>query len=721
MEVYLERAKQPFKVALALTLSILMASWLNLERPYWAALAIIVMSMMETSGHALRKGRWRLLGTFSGLFFAVLFSAFFAQSVGIMLLCFSLLVGVCGYMMVDPKYGYLWSITTTVCALILAMGGMNPATDFTVAMIRLEETALGVACYMVVFSLLWPKSSVPLFQEAVLAMLEQQQINLRNRRQQLLNKHQTTVTKWVLGEGLKHMMRLQDLLYAAQTDSYLVSREKKTWQYIIHVGDQWALAIGHVTEAMELLKSVNIEKDKPQIDALFEYILSNLQRCEAFVKGELPKEFTATQHEYMKLPILVKDDMATQGAVLLLERNLNRIASMSDGLVEAYYAACSGKPWRPTLYPVKPIKRYFHIEFERLLGAIRGFLITWTAAGIWYWFNPPGGMLLVALSAIFGLTFVTVPFAKMKTIFVDCFRWGILILLEYVFIVPLISNVYAVGAFYFINIFLIWFWCYKPAQLLARVVGSMLLVITTKTLMFTTPQINPTLVLVILLAFTLAVLIIVFINDFPFSHQPERVLLRQLGLLKMVLSWHLKEALYLGKKAPLRHRLGSLFLGIRPIKLVMGIEQTSTAIRWERYPELNVAQMQEIQHRLYILVLRINALKDGYVRWKQEDGVTSQSLMLVEDCLGRIIAALDKTNGYDELLILEQEMKKLFQDIQLRLNAVDQQAQQAQDIGESIAMYRAVAALGLLIREMKVLNDEITEFDFNQLKPLFFT
>jgi uncharacterized membrane protein YgaE (UPF0421/DUF939 family) len=674
MQAYLERAKAPFKVALALTMALLLAAWFHLERPYWAGLAVVVMSMMETSGHALRKGKWRILGTFTGFFFAGSFSAFFAQNIGMMMVCFSLLVAICGYMMVDPKYGYLWSITATVCALILAMGNMNPITDFTVGVLRLEETALGVACYTVVFSLLWPKSSVPLFKQEVLSMLDQQQVNLVNRRQQLLDKNQPTVTRWVLGEGLKHMMRLQDLLYAAQSDSYDISREKKAWQYIIHIGDQWALAVGHVTEAIELLKFIDIEKNKPKIDALFEYILTNLRQCEAFIQGDISDELVLPKHQHMKLPILVKDDVATQGAVLLLERHLNQMASMSDGLVEAYYSACTGKPWKASAHKVEKVKSRFHLDFERTLGGLRGFFIVWLATGLWYWFNPPGGLLIVALSAIFGLTFVTIPFAKMKNIFMDCIGSGIIILVEYVFIIPSINSPYAVALFYFINVFLIWFLFNKPTQLLTRVLGSMLLIITTKTLMFSTPEYQPMVVLMIIIAFVISVLIIIFVNDFPFSHHPERVFLRQLNLLKQVLAWNLRDALYSGKKAPLSHRLGCLFFGVRPIKLVMSIEQASAAIRWKRFPELNVTQMSEIQHRLYILVLRVNSLKDGYMKWKLSSGVTSQGQMIVEDCISRIALALDKTNGYDDLLILEQEMNDLFQDIQVRLSVVGQQA-----------------------------------------------
>ncbi len=51
-------------------------------------------------------------------------------------------------------------------------------------------------------------------------------------------------------------MRLQDLLYAAEADSYNILREKKSWQYIIEIGDQWAIAIGHLTEAIDLLKKL---------------------------------------------------------------------------------------------------------------------------------------------------------------------------------------------------------------------------------------------------------------------------------------------------------------------------------------------------------------------------------------------------------------------------------------------------------------------------------
>lgn len=59
ISVLYERAKLPIKVALTLSIAMMIAIWLGWDRPYWAGLAVTVMSMMETSGHSLRKGKWR--------------------------------------------------------------------------------------------------------------------------------------------------------------------------------------------------------------------------------------------------------------------------------------------------------------------------------------------------------------------------------------------------------------------------------------------------------------------------------------------------------------------------------------------------------------------------------------------------------------------------------------------------------------------------------------
>ena len=719
-----ERAKLPIKVGLALSIAMMIASWLGWDRPYWAGLAVTVMSMMETSGHSLRKGKWRLVGTFCGMTCAFLLSAFFAQDVGIMMALFTILVGICGYMIFNPRYGYIWTITTTVCSLILVMGDMNPISDFTIATLRLEETLLGFICHIVVFSILWPKSSRPVFENAVLDLLKQQQTNLVNRRHQLVEKEHHTVVRVVLGDGLKLVMRLQDLLYGAEADSYHISREKKAWQYIIEVGDQWAIAIGHLTEAVDLLKNADLDAEKSKIDAIFTYLLHNFQQCETMVqKGKAPNKRQISCFQYVKLGSHPETDMHTQGALLLLERQLNSMAKLSDELVLAFYSAYSGERWsRDEQSLPKPVKRW-SLDTERLIASFKIMLVVASLVVIWYYYNPPGGSLMIALGAIFGLTFIGLPFAKMKAILSYIVGWSLFVLVEYIFIIPLLDQAYQIALFYFFNTFFIWF-AFSPAKyLISRVMGTMILVISTKTVMYLTPVYDPKLAVYILVSFTIGLLLIIFFNDFPFSAQPERVMLRRVKMLRNVLAWQLRDTVATKQE---RRRwwvpLVGLLYNIRPIKLVIGADNAAKAIPWKKFPEVSEDQAHVIIQRLYLLVLRINSLKDGYVKWRlnTKDDLAQS---MVKDSVLRIASALEHADGYQNLLVLEQEMLTLYDDVYRRIHLIDRQVEMEGDISqeEALNLHRALASLGLLVNELKVLNEEMSKFDFKALEIQYFT
>lgn len=724
ISVLYERAKLPIKVALALSIAMMIAIWLGWDRPYWAGLAVTVMSMMETSGHSLRKGKWRLVGTFCGTASAFILLAFFAQDDAIMMALFTLLVGICGYMIFNPRYGYIWAITTTVCSLILFMGDMNPINDFSLATIRLEETLLGFVCHFVVFSTLWPQSSQPVFENAVLDLLKQQQTNLVNRHHQLIKSDQHTVTRPVLGEGLKLVMRLQDLLYGAEADSYHILREKKSWQYIIEVGDQWAIAIGHLTEAIDLLKDVNLDTEKSKIDAIFTYLLHNFQQCEAMVKtGKAPNKRQISCFHYVKLGFYPETDMHTQGALLLLERQLNSMAKLSDELVLAFYSAYSGDRWsRDEQSLPKPVKRW-SLDTERLIASLKIMLIVTSLVLIWYYYNPPGGSLMIALGSIFGLTFIGLPFANMKSILSYIVGWSFFVLLEYMFITPYLNQPYQIALFYFFSTFFIWFRFSAAKYLISRVMGTMILVISTKSIMYFTPVYDPQLVISILVSFTVGLLLIIFFNDFPFSAQPERVMLRRLQMLKNVLAWQLRYTVSTTRE---RRRwwvpLVGLLYNIRPIKLVMGIDNAANAIPWQKFPEVSEEQAQVIIQRLYLLVLRINSLKDGYAKWRlnTKDDLAQS---MVKDSVLRIATALEHTDGYQNLLVLEQEMLSVYNDVHRRIHLIDRQVEIEGDISleEALNLHRALASLGLLVNELKVLSEAMAEFDFKALEIQYFT
>ncbi|KJG10770.1 hypothetical protein UB40_05330 [Photobacterium kishitanii] len=277
--------------------------------------------------------------------------------------------------------------------------------------------------------------------------------------------------------------------------------------------------------------------------------------------------------------------------------------------------------------------------------------------------------------------------------------------------------------FYFFSTFFIWFKFSGPQYLVSRVMGTMILIISTKSVMCLTPVYDPKLAISILVSLSIGLLLIIFFNDFPFSAQPERVMLRRLQILRNVLAWQLRYAV-----ATIQERrrwwvpIVGLLYNIRPIKLVMGADNAAKAIKWKNFPEVSEDQAQVIIQRLYLLVLRINSLKDGYAKWRlnTKDDLAQS---MVKDSILRIAAALEHTDGYQNLLVLEQEMLSLYNDVHRRIHLIDRQVEIEGDISleEALNLHRALASLGLLVNELKILSEAMAEFDFKALEIQYFT
>ena len=63
-------SKEALKVAIAFSLSIIIAIAFGWQKPYWAAIAVIVVAANDNYETAIKHGQNRLLGTFAGVAFA---------------------------------------------------------------------------------------------------------------------------------------------------------------------------------------------------------------------------------------------------------------------------------------------------------------------------------------------------------------------------------------------------------------------------------------------------------------------------------------------------------------------------------------------------------------------------------------------------------------------------------------------------------------------------
>ncbi|WP_064607177.1 FUSC family protein [Photobacterium sp. J15] len=737
-----ERCKLPLKVALALTLAIVSALWLGWDKPYWAAFAVIVMAATETSGHSLRKGRHRVLGTIAGVISAFVFVGLYAQQPLPFLLTFSLFAAVCVYLQTNPRNGYMWSITLMVCSLILVMGKLSGELTFNIAMLRLQETLLGVLCFTLVFSLLWPVSSRRLLHATLQGFFVEQQEKVSQSACFLAGEGER-LKGLGFGDGMRFLSRIEDLLPAAMADSYHVSREIAAWQRFLVQLKKWALLCGHLSEACDLLDSSEIPGGQAELLALLARIKQRFATAGHLLDLNSGKPNTAELSAVERIRLHADHDINPQysGAILLLEQVLNQMDELSFELLVTLQEAVGqrhGNANSSNRYD-KSVKSngaeaWFRFDPERIYPALKTVIVVWVCIALWLYVPMPGGAMIVLLGVILGSVVFTLPFCNVKSLLYTMMAWSLVVLLQYVLLMPVFTEVWQLALFYFINAFGIWFVFWQPQQLLTKMLGSQLLVMMTMGAVQLTPQYDIQFALLQLLLIVVVMLVIFFVNQTFFSSQPEQVLLRQMSRVRHLFIWQLR---LLGKPGHQQNRkqkviskwLNNLIWNQSSLHPVAVAEVATTRINWAGYPDVDTEKLSLVISRLYAANLRLNSLRDSYRAYLavQDEGSTSRRNADLDRWLANSVTALsnllEKTNGLYCLQPTKEQLAQILSHLHLYRQEInsDSLLQLTLSREKASKLYQLVAALKLLLDELKQLNGLVSEVGFEQLRYRYFS
>ncbi|MGY5453383.1 FUSC family protein [Agarivorans sp. MS3-6] len=154
-----EASKMAIKVAASLALTIFLALSFGWEKPYWGAIAVVVMGTTESYGHAIQKASHRVLGTLIGAVLGFTLIACFGQQRELFFLSITGLGAFVAYMSARSPNGYVYKMAFIVAIIVSLAGGLSEGYSFHLAILRLEENLLGVICFSTVFSVLWPNSN----------------------------------------------------------------------------------------------------------------------------------------------------------------------------------------------------------------------------------------------------------------------------------------------------------------------------------------------------------------------------------------------------------------------------------------------------------------------------------------------------------------------------------------------------------------------------------
>lgn len=110
-----------------------------------------------------------------------------------------------------------------------------------------------------------------------------------------------------------------------------------------------------------------------------------------------------------------------------------------------------------------------------------------TSLLIWIYLPVPGGVIFPMLAGVFSSMVPTMPPSVIKDAFYGVLGTGSVILLQYIFVMPLMTELWELGLFYFLNIMVIWKVFATPKLMVHRILGVNLLVVLTSGALNLTP------------------------------------------------------------------------------------------------------------------------------------------------------------------------------------------------------------------------------------------
>ena len=521
------KAKEPFKVALAMVIAYGIALSMNWANPYWAGFAVAFVSL-ATVGQSFNKAAMRMFGTLVGAVAALTLIALFPQERWLFMLSLSVYVGFCTYMMCGAKQQYFWNVSGFVCVLICMTGGADPVNAFEIAILRTEETGLGILVYSLVSILLWPTSSRTGFFATADSLTAAQQQLYRSCFALMQGRGDIPQVAKLKGQLLPVQARFNQLLDAAETDTYDVWELRKQWRCYQGQALKLTEMIERWREGICEIQSFDLPKLLPGLEAFNTELEMRFVQIERMLAGQEPEQ----------KPLVIDldlDKVAVSGlshferaALVVARSRLQKIEQLTREQFETVYDI-KGFELAAPLLKTTTVSRILSLpDPDRMLAVIRVMLTMWLAyLALIYVDSVPGGGGFVTMATVMGMISASMPQFSITKMFVPVAMSMVFASLVYIFVLPKLSSFIGLGPLLFVVTFAIGYLFAAPQQMLSKIFGlamfvSIASISNQQSYSFMVVATN-------VLLWSLVLLLVAMTAYFPITLHPEKSFLRLLG------------------------------------------------------------------------------------------------------------------------------------------------------------------------------------------------
>jgi uncharacterized membrane protein YccC len=467
--------KDAFKIALAMVITYAIALSQGWGTPFWAGFAVAFCGLTGV-GESLNKGMLRVFGTLFGAVMGLVLLSLFPQDRWAFLIAMSLFVAFCTHMMGGTTRWYFWFMAGITVPIVAVTAEPNALYDFNRAVLRTQQTTLGIVVYTLVSILIWPVNSRGSFEGAVRDVMDNQR-----RLLSLYMDHFTgSPGKAASGQDAAKLRAdvtralggLPARLDQAELDTYEIWEVRRAWRaFVTQLG-----ALQGTLEAWRQLfhelDALDVARLLPTLPALRAELDARLAAVAGMLNGEAPA------HRPVDLPCEADRARLTalphfqQSAVLLAASYLTRLEQETRALfdtasdIRGFSVKDAPRPAVSVPSPRSPL------DPDRLIGVLRQTTVLWLTL-LLYIYVPdlPAASGLVIVSAVFVMLLAAHPQIPVR-VFLWPMAFGIVLgAVAHIFVMPHLSSFLGLGTMLFVTVFALVYLLYSPRHMLKRYFG----------------------------------------------------------------------------------------------------------------------------------------------------------------------------------------------------------------------------------------------------------
>jgi uncharacterized membrane protein YccC len=521
------KAKESIKVALAMTIAYGISLSQDWDRPYWAGFAVAFVSLASI-GQSMNKATLRMFGTLMAMVVALTFIALFAQERWAFILTLSVYAGFCAYMMSGSKHAYFWQVSGFVVFVISMDAGPNPVNAFDTAILRAQQTGLGILVYSLVAIFLWPSRSINAFNAAA-TELARTQVQFYQACLGLAHEQGNRAEVQRLSVlGVQAKTRFDQLLDAAEIDSKDVWELRRPWRRyqqqqmeLMQAQDRWYESLGEV-------EALHLQRVLPKLDAFGAELDGRLVQIDHMLDNQAPEQAPKIMELVFDQDALRSLSHFHRAAVVVARSNMLQLEQLTRSLFETVSGLKGFGTTSAAVSPPGKPAAVFLPDLDRLANVIRYVAVIWIAwLALIYVDDLPGGTGLVSFAGSFGIAIANMPQVSVSKLLAPAAGSVLFAGILYIFVMPTLSSFAGLGLMIFVATFAITYLYSEPRQGLSRALGLAMFVVIasiTNEQSYSFLSVATTAVM-----FMLILLIFAITAYFPWSPRPERRFVRLLG------------------------------------------------------------------------------------------------------------------------------------------------------------------------------------------------